>query len=99
MSKIDIAVWSKHDEAVWKRNQSWREDLSQGARDSMDWLGDALPTNKIEDRTVKGYPYGGYSSYFTSNDLREIANHFIEVANWLDAQADAYNPLDACDDE
>lgn len=32
-------------------------------------------------------------------DLLEASSHFIEVANWLDAQADAYNPLEACDDE
>lgn len=53
--------------------------------------------------TKKGYMWDGDGGnggvYFTSNDLRESASHFIEVANWLDAQADAYNPLEACDDE
>lgn len=93
---------SKLDEVLLKRNQSWRDDLSQGARDTMDLLGNFLPTHMIEARTVKGYMWDGDGGnggvYFTSNDLRESASHFIEVANWLDAQADAYNPLEAYDE-
>lgn len=94
---------SKLDEVLLKRNQSWRDDISQEAKETMALLGDFLPTHMIEARTVKGYMWDGDEGnggvYFTSNDLREASSHFIEVANWLDAQADAYNPLEACDDE
>ena len=93
---------SKLDEVLLKRNQSWRDDLSQGARDTMDLLGNFLPTHMIEARTVKGYMWDGDGCsgvYFTSDDLRETAKHLIEVANWLDLQAAMYEPEDDDYDE
>lgn len=76
-------------EALLKRNQSWKGNLSQGAQETMDWLGQFYPTNKPEDRAIKGYIWDGDTcnvSYLTSDELRETANHLIEAANWLDTQ-------------
>lgn len=49
---------SRFDEVLLKRRQSWNNDLSQEAQETMDWLGSFLPTNMIEHRTVKGYIVG-----------------------------------------
>lgn len=86
---------TKFDEVLLKRRQSWKDDLSQEAKDTMSFLGSFLPTNTIEHRIVKGYVWDGASCpsvYFTSDDLRETAKHLIEVANWLDVQAAMYEP-------
>jgi len=50
---------SKLDEVLLKRRQSWKDDLSQEAKETMDLLGSFLPTNTIEHRTVKGYMFDG----------------------------------------
>lgn len=63
------------DEALLKRNQSWRDDISQGAHETMNLLGSFSPTIMVEARTVKGWLWDGdngvNSSYFTSDDLRD----------------------------
>lgn len=82
-------------EVLLKRRQSWKDDLSQEAKETMDSLCSFGPTNAIEHRTVKGWMWDGDGCsgvYFTSDDLRETAKHLIEVANWLDVQAAMYEP-------
>ena len=65
----------------------WK-DVSAEARDTMAFLGDFGPTVNIADRQIKGWKDtvedGSHSVYIDSTELREMAAHFIEVADWLD---------------
>ena len=60
----------------------WTE-VSKEARETMDELGNFGPTGNIANKEVKGYLHdeeGGGKAYYSSNELREMAKHFIEVA-------------------
>jgi hypothetical protein len=65
---------------------SWN-DISQDARETMKTLGDFGPTVFPENREIKGYPQEDGKTYYDADELRKMATHFVEVANWLDARA------------
>jgi len=66
-------------------------DVSADARDAMAFLGDFGPTISIADRQIKGWKDtaedGSHKVYLDSAELRKMAAHFIEVADWLDKRA------------
>jgi hypothetical protein len=69
------------------------EDLSDGARRAMKELGNFGPTVSVDDRLVKGYTFDDESgrcvkTYFSPEDLREMAAGMDEVADWLDKRAE-----------
>jgi hypothetical protein len=65
--------------------------ISDEAKGTMEFLGNFGPTTNAKDRKIKGTMDDGEgessSVYLSSDELREMAAHFIEVAGWLDAQA------------
>lgn len=67
------------------------EEVSGEARKTMNRLGFFQPTLNVADRTVKGYARWGDEEagkvYLDSENLREIARHVVEVADWLDKRA------------
>ena len=70
------------------------EDLSQKTRNVMKELGDFGPTVNAASRELKGATYdadcgGSVKTYWTSDDLRQIAAACLEAADWLDKRADA----------
>ncbi len=67
----------------------WRE-VSGEARYTMKELGNFSPTTNANQREVKGYIDG--KCYYDSTELRTMAAHFIEVANWLDKRAEQEQP-------
>lgn len=67
-------------------------DLPGSVLDTMKFLGHFSPTSAPEQKFVKGYMHDedvGGKCYLDSNDLREMAEHFIVVADWLDKRAEA----------
>lgn len=74
---------------------NWQNGVSKEARDSMELIGSFGPVTRTDDRTVKGWVYdseveGNITDlYLSSTDLREMAVHFVEVADWLDSRASA----------
>lgn len=66
---------------------------SAPAHETMRCLGNFVPTIHAQDRQVKGYaPWGNEFAgkvYLTSTDLREVAQHLQEIADWLDVRAAA----------
>jgi aminoglycoside/choline kinase family phosphotransferase len=62
-------------------------DISQPARDTMQTLGGFGPTVLPENREIKGYPQEDGKTYYDADELRKMATHFVEVADWLDARA------------
>jgi len=71
-------------------------NTSELARDVMNGLGDFSPTVRAGDCMVKGHMASEYGedgrTYWTSDDLRRIAQACNEVADWLDARH-ALTPL------
>jgi hypothetical protein len=67
------------------------EDLTESARNTMKELGNFGPTVNIENREVKGYTLDAEGdagkTYWSSQDLRLMAQDFVEVADWLDKRA------------
>ena len=68
-------------------------NLSSNAKTAMDALGNFWPTVNVNDRQVKGYTMDSDTgecgkTYFTSDDLRDIASGCTEVAEWLDRRAE-----------
>lgn len=66
--------------------KEWSQ-LNPQTLEIMKEFGEFSPTIKPEDCQVKGYMYddeGGGKVYLNSNDLREFAKAFEEVAAWLD---------------
>jgi hypothetical protein len=67
------------------------EDLSENALVSMRALGEFGPTVHAAHKQVKGTmydsDYGVDKTYFSSNDLRQMAAGMVEVADWLDKRA------------
>jgi poly(3-hydroxyalkanoate) synthetase len=68
------------------------EDIGSDHLCIMREMGHFSPTVNKEDRQVKGwmsdFDDGGVTKvYWTSKDLREIAESFIIVADWLDERA------------
>lgn len=71
------------------------EDLSQLARDAMKELGNFGPTVNVADRLVKGWTCddeGVGKTYYSSDDLRQIAAACNEVADWLDKRSTDEKP-------
>ncbi len=72
-------------------NTKW-EELSDDAREAMTTLGNCGPT--VRDgfsRTVKGWVHdedGTSKVYYDADDLRKLAAGMIEVADWLDREAE-----------
>lgn len=67
------------------------EDVSERTRDVMKELGNFGPTVDAIDRAVKGWTYEDGEcgkTYWTSDDLRQIAAACIEAADWLDRRAE-----------
>lgn len=73
------------------RIRDWETDLSPNARRVMRELGGFGPITDDSQRTVKGYTYDedgiGCKTYYTSGDLRGIADACLDVADWLDNRA------------
>jgi hypothetical protein len=65
----------------------YEKDVSDSARLSMLELGNYCPTVNEQDAMLKGCTQDGVKCYLSSDGLRELADHCIEVANWLDARA------------
>jgi len=68
------------------------EDVSGGARFTMKMLGDFSPTANPAHLMVKGCiyaedPYDDCRVYWDNRDLRSMASHLIEVAEWLEKRA------------
>lgn len=67
------------------------EDVSKEARETMTELGGFSPTCHSKNKEVKGYMVDrdgeGGKAYWDSGDLRTMAKHFVEVADWLDNRA------------
>lgn len=68
------------------------DELSWNARYWMDKLGSFGPIDNKKAKTLKGSTlseYGeGVKTYWTSQDLRDIADACTEVADWLDKRAE-----------
>ena len=66
-------------------------DVSAETRDTMKDLGNFGPTVNQADREVKGYTPDAdgelRKTYWTSANLRAMAGHLHEVADWLDQRA------------
>lgn len=66
-------------------------DVSKEARDTMNELGGFSPTANPGYREVKGYMVDQDGecgkTYWDSNYLRLMAQHLVEVADWLDKRA------------
>lgn len=67
------------------------DDVSVEARETMRLLGHFKPTVYAENKEVKGWIEEEGKTYINSADLRVMAVHFLEVADWLDKRADAAN--------
>lgn len=70
---------------------NWEQDISEEAKETMKFLGGFSPTVNEKNKEVKGYMLDedcGCSVYLSSDELREMAESFIEVANWLDKRAE-----------
>jgi hypothetical protein len=68
-------------------------EFSDNAKEWLEFWGDCNPTVRVEDKTLKGYTtdYDGTSSFYVSAyELREMAAACFEVADWLEARADAH---------
>lgn len=66
--------------------KEWKE-LNPRTLELMKEFGEFSPTANASEGTVKGYMDdgdGGGKVYFDSKDLREYAEAFKEVADWLD---------------
>jgi len=66
-------------------------DLGQETLSVMKDLGEFGPTVHVKNREVKGYTFddeGGNKTYYSSDDLRNIAAACIKVADWLDKRAE-----------
>ena len=61
-------------------------------------LGNFGPTVNVKDRMVKGYTHvdgEGAKTYWTSDDLRAIAEACVYVAGWLDDRAESAEQVHA----
>lgn len=68
------------------------DDLSKEARETMKFMGNFSATVNVENREIKGYMLGpddneGGKIYLYSHELKSMAEHFNEVAEWLDKRA------------
>jgi hypothetical protein len=65
-------------------------DLSDDGHAAAEAIGNAGPTLRIEDRTLKGYCLDDDGSagkaYHSSDDLRRYAKGLAEIADWLEAR-------------
>lgn len=61
----------------------WYKDLSEEARDTMRLLGNYQPTFNVEREEIKGDCLDGHV-YLNAEELRLMARHFVEVAEWLE---------------
>jgi hypothetical protein len=77
---------------------NWKNDLSDKTREVMQWMGNFSPTYNVEDKEVKGYKLytDGESgkAYLTSDQLRDISDACLMVAEWLDKRAIEGNLFD-----
>lgn len=69
----------------------FEREVSESARGWMRTLGHFTPTINPDYREVKGSMLGEYGdaekTYFSSKELRELAEACTEVASWLDKRA------------
>lgn len=72
------------------------DEVSGEARETMRFLGYFKPTVNPANKArvadmgcieVKGWIEEEGKTYLNSTELREMAVHFVEVANWLDKRA------------
>ena len=61
--------------------------LSTDAQYTMQQLGDFGPTLNTAEKEVKGYPQEQGKTYWSSDDLRKMSKHLVEVAEWLEQRA------------
>jgi len=67
-------------------------DLPAPALETMKSLGNFSPTSNCDQKMVKGYVYEDGEvgkCYLNANDLRDMAQDLIVVADWLDKRAEA----------
>lgn len=77
--------------AGWLEIEQRAGRLPHRAAESLDVIGGARPTTDVRSREVKGY-YDDRdgtttSFYYTSDDLRKIADGLNVAAGWLDARS------------
>jgi len=65
-------------------------DLSDDAHAASEAIGNARPTIRVEDKTLKGYCLDDDGStgkvYHSADDIRRYAKGLAEIADWLDAR-------------
>lgn len=64
---------------------NWEQDISDKAKETMKFLGGFSPTVHEKNKEVKGYMLDedcGCKVYLSSDELREMAGSFIEVAHF-----------------
>ena len=67
------------------------KQLSERAEQTLKFLGDFGPTANVQYREMKGYMHdedGGGKVYLNAVEFREMAQDFIEIADWLDKRAE-----------
>ncbi len=74
------------------------EDLPKEVLETMKELGHFSPTVDETAKELKGYTFdndiGGVSkTYWEAKDLRRIAGHLFNVAEWLEARAEKAGKL------
>jgi hypothetical protein len=62
------------------------DELPKRVLETMEGLGNFSPTSNFQNKAIKGWIDG--KTYFDSKDLREMAEDFVIVANWLDERAE-----------
>lgn len=66
------------------------QQLSERALNTLELLGDFSPVNDPSKCTMKGFMFdeiGSHKTYLTSDEFREMAEDFIEIAIWLEQRA------------
>ena len=68
-----------------------QQPISKEAESTLELIGDFGPTVHAEDRRIKGWVHsedgGRDKHYLDADQLREMAKHLVEVADWLDKRA------------
>jgi hypothetical protein len=65
-------------------------DLSKRALETLEFLGNFGPTSNPKDKKLKGWTYSGAGAektYLTAEDVRDMAQDLLEVAQALEDRA------------
>lgn len=69
------------------------EDVGSDVLETMEFLGNFAPVINERDRAIKGYMAdhqdgGVLKVYLSSEELKNMAFHFLKVADWLEKRAE-----------